>query len=251
MKIKSIESFTLDECQDYLVANPDGDLAQEVMQKMKCVKQLNDKKLQKNKALLINEFNTEFNRYFATQRYEDAFAVCLKYIRKVDSKTEIINKADRVIQKLKNSMCLPPSVSISDDWLIDQLVLNGYSNMKYDGVNIKWRSSSVRLMNYGTASRIRTACSINVFSRIVIFIVLTFINGLIIPMTADPIGREICSNMSWSHYKSFYYDDFLKLGIVIAIVFFITWISIYVKKLIQHKILLRKIAKITIDHFSE
>lgn len=251
MKIKSIESFTLDECQDYLAANPDGELAQEVEQKMKYLKRSNDKKMQKTKALIINEFNTEFNRCFKTQRYEDALAVCLKYIRKVDTKTEIINKADRVIRKLKNSMCLPPSVSISDDWLIDQLVLNGFDNMKYDGSIIKWRSSTVKLMKYGTASRIRTGCSINIFFRIVIFIVLTFINGLIIPMTADPIGRAICSNMNWSHYRSFYYDDFLKLGIVIAIVFFITWISIYVKKLIQHKILLRKIAKITIDHFSK
>lgn len=80
MKIKSINDFTLTECQEYLDTNSNGELAQEVAQRMEYLRQLKERKLQQDRARRINEFNTEFNRYYATQRYEDAFAICLKNI---------------------------------------------------------------------------------------------------------------------------------------------------------------------------
>lgn len=90
MKIKSINDFTLAECQEYLDTNSNGELAQEVAQRMEYLRQLKERKLQQDRARRINEFNTEFNRYYATQRYEDAFAICLKYINNIDDKTVVL-----------------------------------------------------------------------------------------------------------------------------------------------------------------
>ena len=133
MKIKSINDFTLTECQEYLDANPNGELAPEVVQRLEYLKQLKDRQQE------INDFNIEFNRYYANQRYEDAFSICLKYINNIDDKTVVLEKANPVIRKLKNRILLPSSVAISYDWLIDQLLLKGYDKMKYDGDSLKWQ----------------------------------------------------------------------------------------------------------------
>ena len=150
MKIKSINDFTLAECQEYLDTNPNGEFAQEVVQRMEYLQQIIVRRSQQNNARWINEFNTEFNRHFATQRYEEAFAICLKYLSKVDRKAEIVEKANSVIPKLKNRIQLPSSVAISYDWLIDQLVLNGYDKMKYDGKSLDFNYLSIRLTSDGS-----------------------------------------------------------------------------------------------------
>ena len=198
------------------------------------------------------QFETEFNRYYATQRYEEAFAVCLRYICKAEDKTEIVEKANIVIPKLKNRIQIPSSIPISYDWLIDQLVLAGYNNMKFDGTIIKWKSSTIKLSKNDNTTRITTKCRINIFFRVVIFIALTFITGFIIPLVSNFIGPEISPyNRYYEYLDSRWYDFMLFWGITIAIIFFIIWISVYVKILKQHKNLLRRIARITIDNISK
>ncbi len=230
MKIKSIENFSLEECQKYLEANTNGESAQEVVQRMEYLLHLKNRKSQQDNARRINEFNTEFNRYYATQRYEEAFAICLQYMNDAGDKATIIEKADLVIPKLKNRILLPSSISVSYDWLIDQLVLKGYNNMKYDGTTIKWKSSTVKLSINDSTTRITSECRINLFFRFVIFIVLCLLLVFII---------------SFLHMDRFY-------GIVnsLIIIFFMIW-GIYGTILNQHKKLLRSIAQITIDYISK
>ena len=43
MKFKSVENLTLEECQEYLDANPSGELAPEVVQRLEYLKQLKDR----------------------------------------------------------------------------------------------------------------------------------------------------------------------------------------------------------------
>lgn len=119
MKIKSIDDLTLAECQEYLDENPSGELAQEVVKRMEYLKQLENRKLQQDNSRRLNEFKTEFNRYYATRRYVDAFALCLNNINSVDDKTVVLDNANSVIHKLKNCIQLPYSWSISYDWLIN------------------------------------------------------------------------------------------------------------------------------------
>lgn len=107
MKIKSIDDFTLTECQEYLDTNPNGEFAQEVVQRMEYLQQIIAQRSQQNNDRWINEFNTEFNRHCATQRYEEAFSVCLKYINNVDDKTVVLKKAKSIIYKLKNHIQIP------------------------------------------------------------------------------------------------------------------------------------------------
>lgn len=239
MKIKNINDLTLDECQEYLDENPNGELAQEVVQRLEYLQDIKNRELQQEHVRRINDFNIEFNRYYATQRYDGAFAICLKYICEAENKTEIIEKANIVIPKLKSNIQIPSSISISYDWLIDQLVLNGYNNMKYDGTMIKWKSSTIKLSNNNNTTKITSKCRINIFFRILIFIAFGFITGLIIGLSYE-LG-----------YGSYEEDLILALGVSVAIAFFIIWISIYTQTLVQHKKLLRKISQITIDYFSK
>lgn len=45
---------------------------------MEYLRQLKARKLQPDNACKINEFNTEFKRYYVTRGYEEVFATCLK-----------------------------------------------------------------------------------------------------------------------------------------------------------------------------
>ncbi len=256
MKIKNIDNLTLAECQEYMATNPNGENAQEVLERMEHLLKFKKEKQQEYSARKIHDFNTEFNRYYATQRYEEAFVICLQYMNDADDKATIIEKAGLVIPKLKNRILLPATVSVSYDWLIDQLVLNGYNNMKYDGTTIKWKSSTVKLSINNSRTRITSKCRINLFFRFVIFIVLCIITVAIISFLCNVIGPEIFSPYSdwsenWEYYHDYHYDEMLVLGIGVAIIFFIIWISTYAKILNQHKKLLRRIAQITIDYISK
>lgn len=190
------------------------------------------------------QFEVEFNRYYATQRYEEAFAVCLKYKNYTDCNSLITNKAKYVIPKLKNRIQIPSSIQISYDWLIDQLVLAGYNNMKFDGTSLKWRNSTIKLSFVDNITRITSKCRINLFFRIVIFIALSI-------MTI-PFFAIICNYIYSFDYLHNSYDNYHMLfwGIAIAVIFFIIWVSIY-NKFKQHRTLLRRIAQIIIDKTSE
>ena len=257
MNIKSIEDFTLEECKEYIEANPNGNLIQKVekrMDNLQCVKNI---KLKQEYDSMINVFNTEFNRYYATQRYEEAFAVCLKYINNIGDKTEVINKAYIVIRKLKNCIQIPSNISISYDWLIDQLVLNGYNKMKYDGTTIKWGNSILKLSNSNDATKIETKCRINLFYRILAAPFLFYFTCFIFAFILFPIGEslifhEIFNASYGCYYQSWDLFPFMVLiSIIPAIGFFCLCVSVYIKAHRTPKKILRTVAQITINYFSK
>lgn len=76
MKIKSINDFTLTECQEYLDANPNGEFAKNVSERMLELSQINE--VDKEECLDVQkEFIKQFNRLFATKRYSEAFLLCV------------------------------------------------------------------------------------------------------------------------------------------------------------------------------
>lgn len=76
MKIKSINDFTLAECQEYLDTNPNGEFAKNVSERMLELSQINE--VDKEKCLDVQkEFIKQFYRLFATKRYSEAFLLCV------------------------------------------------------------------------------------------------------------------------------------------------------------------------------
>lgn len=252
MKIKSINDFTLAECQEYLDTNSNGELAQEVAQRMEYLRQLKERKLQQDRARRINEFNTEFNRYYATQRYEDAFAICLKYINNIDDKTVVLEKANLVIHKLKNRILLPSSAAISYDWLIDQLVLKGYDKMKYDGNSLKWKKSRILIKQQSEALEIICKCRAHLLIRILCVPILIFLTVLIAAVIIELLGHEILYGGDyWTYYDTELYYEMLIIGILCSLVFLFWWLRIYIKMHKEPRLLLRRIANIVIDNLAK
>lgn len=254
MRIKSITDFTLAECEEYLAMNPNGELAQEVVHRMEYLK---ERKLPQDKTRLINEFDIEFNRHYATQKYEDAFAMCLKYINNIDDKTVVLEKAKLVIPKLKNRILLPSSVAISYDWLIDQLVLKGYDKMKYDGNSLKWQKSRIIIKQKSETSEIISTCRINLITRIICLPILIFVTFYLGAFTTLVIGGELLYDFCLGLYV---YDDYigsqvfylmLIIGIICALVFLFWWLRTYIKMNKEPRVLLRTIANIVIDNLAK
>lgn len=252
MKIKKINDFTLAECQDYLDANPNGEFALEVVQRMEYLRQLKDRKVQQDKARWINEFNTEFNRYYATQRYEDAFAICLKYINNIDDKTVVLEKANPVIHKLKNRILLPSSVVISYDWLIDQLVLKGYDKMKYDGSSIKWRKSCILIKQQSKVLEIICKCRVNRLLRIFYAPILIFTAVFIAGTLIEVVGRKALYRGEYGdYYGSDIFYTMLIIGIIYSLVLMLLCLLGSIKIYKEPRLLLRRIANIIIDNLAK
>lgn len=231
MKFKSVENLTLEECQEYLDANPNGELAPEVVQRLEYLKQLKDRQQE------INDFNIEFNRYYATQRYEDAFAICLKYIENIDDKTVVLKKANSVISKLKNRILLPSSVAISYDWLIDQLLLKGYDKMKYDGDSLKWQKSSIFIKQQSKTSEIICKCRVNLFIRILGVPILIFATLFIWAFITLVIGENLLEEEALMPINA----------TICAFLFVLWWLRTYIEMHNEPRLLLRRIANIIID----
>lgn len=253
MKIKSVENFSLAECQEYLDTNSNGELAQEVVQRMEYLQQIIARRSQQNNDRWINEFNTEFNRHFATQRYEEAFAICLKYLSKVDRKAEIVEKANSVIPKLKNRIQLPSSVDISYDWLIDQLVLKGYDKMKYDGNSLKWKKSRILIKQQPKALEIICKCRVHLLIRILCVPILIFLAYLIAAGIIGLLGYEILYHICydggyWDYTGTELFYNMLIIGILCSLVFLFLWLRAYIKMHKEPRLLLRRIANMVIDN---
>lgn len=257
MKIKSINDFTLAECQEYLDANPYGELTQDVVLRMEYLRQLRDRKLQQDRARKIYEFNTEFNRWYATQRYENAFAICLKNINNIDDKTVVLEKANSVIHKLKKRILLPSSLTISYDWLIDQLVLKGYDKMKYCGNSLKWQKSLILIKQKSKTSEIICKCRVNILLRIFCVPILMFITPFIAGLIIEGVGhnclyyRLYCGAPYYHYYDTKLFYAMLIIGIICSLVFLLWWLWTYIKFRKEPRLLLRKIAHIIVDNLTK
>ena len=139
-----LDDLTLAECQKYLAEDPHRKNAQKILERMEFL--LQEAVWKKDK------FNIEFHRYFATQRYEEAFTLCLNYLHETDDRTTVLEKTNLVIPKLKNRIQIPLFIPVTYDWLIDQLVLRGYSNMTYGRTFLKWKMSCIKISAVGKAT---------------------------------------------------------------------------------------------------
>ena len=91
------------------------------------------------------QFETEFNRFYFTKRYVEAFDLCIKNLSDTDTynKSFIRNKAMFVIKKLTNRIELSDKSRINTDWVIDALINQDNSKMAVDANNIKLGNTAI------------------------------------------------------------------------------------------------------------
>lgn len=226
MEERLIDDFTIEDCQKYLANNPDGKYSREVIDIMTRLLQASAQKK--------NDFVTEFNRFFATQRYEEAFAICLKYLQESDDKAVALEKADQVILKLKDRIQVSTSNPISYDWLIDQLVLKGYDEMKYDQSVLIWKMVRVKLATAGDSTLITSKCLINQFFRTMLALFVTIFACMTASMLIFGIGEDVM----------------IPVGIVLGILIFVFGMARIRKIGRQPEKMLRVIANIIVENIS-
>lgn len=129
MKIKSIDNFTWEECNEYLNSNPNGEYVQKVLERMKYLSQ--SKERESHNA--HEDFLKQFNRLYVTGEYNDAFLLCLNSINTPSLSSLAYDKSKMVIPFLSraNRILIPSHINM--DIIIDILIENGYTKMNRRG----------------------------------------------------------------------------------------------------------------------
>ena len=125
MKIKSIDNFTLEECNEYLNSNPNGEYVQKVLERMKYLSQ--SKERESHNA--HEDFLKQFNRHYVTGEYNDAFLLCLNSINTPSLSSLAYDKGKMVIPFLSRANRIPIPSRINMDIIIDILIENGYKKI--------------------------------------------------------------------------------------------------------------------------
>lgn len=125
MKIKSIDNFTWEECNEYLNSNPNGEYVQKVLERMKYLSQ--SKERESHNA--HEDFLKQFNRHYVTGEYNDAFLLCLNSINTPSLSSLAYDKGKMVIPFLSRGNIIPIPSRINMDIIIDILIENGYKKI--------------------------------------------------------------------------------------------------------------------------
>ena len=140
------------------------------------------------------QFETEFNRFYFTKRYVEAFDLCIKNLSDTDTynKSFIRNKAMFVIKKLTNRIELSDKSRINTDWVIDALINQDNSKMAVNANNIKLGNTAILItendkIKISGKQRIHPAFSI--LLSLVIAFGCVFLSGIICCLCED-LGFE-------------------------------------------------------------
>ena len=125
MKIKSIDNFTWEECNEYLNSNPNGEYVQKVLERMNFLSQLREGESHN----AHEDFLKQFNRLYVTKRYHDAFLLCLNSINTPSISSSAYDNAKRVIPFLSQNGIIPVLNCINMDIIIDVLI-EKFNNVK-------------------------------------------------------------------------------------------------------------------------
>lgn len=160
MKIKSINDFTLAECQEYLSTNPNGEFAKNVSERMLELSQINE--VDKEECLDVQkEFIKQFNRLFAIKRYSEAFLLCVNSTANPLLSSCARDKGEFVmpfLQKKGGISVINVPDNISMDFIIDILINNGYEKLNlrknvlsiFPGVRIRLKNNIITVENGNT-----------------------------------------------------------------------------------------------------
>ena len=106
-----------------------------------------DIKIKENVIELKKQFEVEFNRYYCTKRYTEAFNLCVQNLSDTENKDFVKSKSKLAIEKLTNRIVLSDTSRINQDWVTDTLVNLGKKNMKIQDCSISVGISKISIEN--------------------------------------------------------------------------------------------------------
>ena len=134
----------------------------------------NDIQIEKESTEHKKQFETEFNRYFFTKRYADAFDLCIQNLSDTYlDKNFVRSKAFLATEKLTNCIELSDKSHINRDWVIDVLINSGNRNMKVNANNIKIGSAEIFIAE-NDKIRINAGCRIHPAYITLLSLVITY-----------------------------------------------------------------------------
>ncbi len=141
MKIKSIDDFTLEECQQFITENPNSSDMPEVVKRMNflLINQAND-----TTDIEYENFVVKFRRLEVVQNYHDAFLLVLAMLRttKTNKRKEICDLGIKILEtnirkiwkwssfRGYGELKLDYDYSCSSDWLIDRAIEAQFTKVK-------------------------------------------------------------------------------------------------------------------------
>lgn len=147
MKIKSIDDFSLEECQQFIAENPNSSYMSEVIKRMNflLINQVND-----TTDIEYEDFLVRLRRFEVVQNYHDAFLLVLSTIRSstINRKKDIcalgVKMLETNIRKVwkwssffgYGELKLDYDYGCSSDWLIDRAIEAQFTKVKKQNKSI-------------------------------------------------------------------------------------------------------------------
>ena len=106
-----------------------------------------DIKIKENAIEHKKQFEVEFNRFYCTKRYVEAFDLCVQHLSDIENKDFVKSKSKLAIEKLTDRIVLSDTSRINQDWVTDTLVNLGKKNMKIQDCSISVGISKFSIEN--------------------------------------------------------------------------------------------------------
>lgn len=185
------------------------------------------------------QFAVEFNRYYFTKRYENAFDFCINNIADEEIRHVVYTKAMLAIEKLTNRIDLSDKSRINKDWVIDALVNYGHKNMKLNGDEIQIGLSVISVTNNN---------QVKIKGHSLKHPALAFLVAILMLFSCFSLGVVI--------FELFYYFFTLNkdLSAILTCLIVISWYVIIMYKVIsmqfEYRKLIRKLATSILNHYN-
>jgi serine/threonine protein kinase len=141
------------------------------------------------------EFVAQYHRFVGTQKYKDAFELCLFNAKSLPAaRKQLPEAAETYAKKCGGTVSLPAPSGASYDWLTDLLLSNGYKKISALKNGLQVENVSIELVQSGGQNFVRLSRKMTfdrLFTNIAAFFAVNFFLSLSI---------KAIDNMSYSYY---------------------------------------------------
>lgn len=141
-----------------------------------------DIKIKENAIEHKKQFEVEFNRFYCTKRYVEAFDLCVQHLSDIENKDFVKSKSKLAIEKLTDHIVLSDISRVDKDWVIDILIQLGHRHLTIKDDTIKIGDWGTKVLLTKVAKRISIIVQGSVLLSF--FAVLFIMGGWILLMNA-------------------------------------------------------------------
>lgn len=189
MSFKSIDEFTIEECQNYIYDNPNGELIFQVRKRLEYLEAFDKISRWFDVNRKKETFNEEFNRLRITKRWEEAFFLCLNNVNAIGNNQVMSEKANSIIPHLRKRVLLPLSMPVTYDMLIDELSLRGETYIKLNGSDLLLNLNKIHISSGTDKTEILIGSIFPIWLRIIGWGILLYLILLLVGFTVT-IGNN-------------------------------------------------------------